>query len=120
MSVLLALALAQSAVVPADSEITVMARRLKDWRGNFKLRKGAVTCKTSRSTGDREIDAVGCATMIACYSPLVQEIQAAQAGTGPAKARSERVTAIFNSAVPCLEQEHAKRLAALADQRAGI
>lgn len=116
----IALGLAQPAAVPVDSEITVMARRLKDWRGDFKLRKGAVTCKTRRSTGDREIDAVGCATMIACYSPLVPEIQAAQAGTGTAKAISERVTAIFNSALPCLEQEHAKRLGALADERAGI
>jgi hypothetical protein len=41
---------------PVENEITVIANKLRDWRGSWKLRKGAITCKTKRSTRDKAID----------------------------------------------------------------
>jgi hypothetical protein len=72
----LALAAAQpEAEAPAENEIEVVANRLRNWRGTWRVRDGVVKCKTKRSTGDREIDTVGCDAMVTCMTPLAPKWQ---------------------------------------------
>lgn len=125
MSVLVALALAsgaagQVAAIPAaEPEITVMARKLKNWRGHWQVRKGKVTCKTKRSTGDREIDAIGCAALMTCLGSYASELEAISDTKDDRKTKNAKVATIFGGAMPCVEAEHAKGIAALAERRAG-
>ncbi|KEO89411.1 hypothetical protein EH31_12250 [Erythrobacter longus] len=59
-----------------ENEIVVIGRQLRDWRGSWKLKDGAVVCKTRKSTGDKDIDAIGCDAMTSCMTPLVPEFVA--------------------------------------------
>jgi hypothetical protein len=54
-----------------SDDIVVIARRLGDWRGNWKPNDGNATCKTEITTGDSEIDEIGCGAMLYC-APLYQ------------------------------------------------
>lgn len=123
MSVLLALALAQGvplaeAAAPSP-DIVVMARKLKNWRGEWKLRKGRVTCKTRKSTGDKEIDAIGCQAMSTCLTPHVSGIEAITSSKEASDSKNKRLAAVLNSTLPCVNAEHEKGLVALAERRAG-
>lgn len=70
----LALAAAEPvAQPPADNEIEVIGNRLREWRGKWKTRKGVVSCKTTRSTGNKAIDAIGCDAMVQCIAPVAQQ-----------------------------------------------
>jgi len=69
VSLLLALAMqiASDPVTARQDEIVVIGQKQKNWRGNLKHKKGVPFCKTTRSTGDKEIDKIGCDAMIICF-----------------------------------------------------
>jgi hypothetical protein len=69
MSLLFALAMqiASDPVTARQDEIVVIGQKQKNWRGNLKHKKGVPFCKTTRSTGDKEIDKIGCDAMIICF-----------------------------------------------------
>jgi hypothetical protein len=70
----LALATAEPvAQPPAENEIEVIGNRLREWRGKWKTRKGVVSCRTTRSTGDKAIDAIGCDAMVQCVAPVARQ-----------------------------------------------
>lgn len=121
----LALAAAQPAAEPpAGDEIVVMANKLRDWRGTWRVRDGVVKCKTKRSTRDRAIDAVGCNALVMCMTPLVpqwQEIEGAKQSKADLERRlndllqSESVSDCFRTA---REQGIAALVAARRSKRA--
>ena len=49
-----------------DPEIVVMARKSGRWRGSWWTENGQATCKTQVSSGDAEIDAIGCTNLLIC------------------------------------------------------
>ena len=69
MILLLALAMqiASDPVTARQDEIVVIGQKQRNWRGNLKHKKGVPFCKTTRSTGDKEIDKIGCDAMIICF-----------------------------------------------------
>lgn len=118
---LLLLAGAPADVPPASgaSEIVVIGQKLADWRGTWGSRKGVLACRTTRSTGDAEIDAVGCQALVACATPMVPQFKAIAAARLPKAERQQRMNTASASMLPCLEQARADGIAALADRRAG-
>ena len=112
------------ATAPADapaaepSEIVVIGERLKEWRGTWGQKEGVLACRTTSSTGDAEIDAVGCQSLIACATPLVPQFQAIAAAKLSKRERERRLGAASQSMVPCLQRERQAGVAALADRRA--
>lgn len=95
----LALVAAQPAVdAPADDEIVVMGNKLRDWRGSWRVRDGVVKCKTKRSTGDREIDAIGCGAMVTCMTPLVPQWQEIEDADLPKAELEGRLNGLLQSA----------------------
>lgn len=118
---LLQVAAATAAPVPAEaSEIVVIGRRLAEWRGTWGEKKGMLACRTTRSTGDAEIDALGCRTLVACAAPKVPEFRAIAATKLPKRERNRRMTAASQAMMPCLTQTREREIAALADRRAGV
>jgi hypothetical protein len=59
--------IASDPVTARQDEIVVIGQKQKNWRGNLKHKKGVPFCKTTRSTGDKEIDKIGCDAMIICF-----------------------------------------------------
>jgi len=119
---LVALALAAAppvAEAPADNEITVVANRLRDWRGTWRMNKGAVTCKTKRSTGDKAIDAIGCDAMVACIGPLAPRFVELEATELPKEELAGRATALMTEGrvYECLFATREAGIAALVAER---
>ncbi len=96
----LALTQAEAATVepPVDNEIVVLGNKLRDWRGSWRVRDGVVKCKTKRSTGDREIDAIGCGAMVTCMTPLVPQWQAIEDADLPKDELEGRLNGLLQSA----------------------
>ena len=116
----LALAAAQAATEPpVDNEITVIANKLRDWRGSWRLRKGAVTCKTKGSTGDKAIDAIGCDAMVACITPLVPRFAEVEASKASKEEMSRQANALMSEAgvYDCLFAKREAGIAALVAAR---
>jgi hypothetical protein len=116
----LALAAAQPAAEPpAGDEIVVMANKLRDWRGTWRVRDGAVTCKTKRSTGDRAIDAIGCDAMVTCMTPLVPQWQAIEDAKLPKAELEARLNGLLKSAkvTDCFTTARQQSIAALVAAR---
>lgn len=116
----LSLAAAQPVAEPAvDNEITVIANRLRDWGGRWKLRKGAVVCKTTRSTGDKAVDAIGCDALVICISPLAPRFAEIEATKAPKEELSRRASALMTEAgvYDCLFAKRQAGIAALAAAR---
>ena len=110
---------AAPASAEAANEIVVIARKLRNWRGQLEQVDGALACRTKKSSGDRAVDAIGCEAMVACYTPLQPELnRIAAADLGRAE-KKRRLAEGAQSAVPCLEQHHDAGVARLAAQRAG-
>ncbi|NCP14384.1 MAG: hypothetical protein GW858_09515 [Sphingomonadales bacterium] len=115
-----ALAAAAPAAQPrVDNEIVVMGSKLRDWRGNMKLRKGAVSCKTKRSTGDKAIDAIGCDAMVQCFTPIVPRFAALEKSKLPKDEMNRQADALLNDAGigDCLAARREAGIAALVAAR---
>jgi hypothetical protein len=108
-----------AAAPQAEDEITVIARKLKAWRGSLKFEKGVATCKVRSSSGDREIDAIGCAAMTTCFPRYMPRFEAVLANkTLDAEARKRANAPINAEVTACFTAEHEAGIKALADKRA--
>jgi hypothetical protein len=123
MSVLIAsLALAATqpvAELPVENEIEVVGKRLRNWSGSWKLRKGALVCKTRRSTGDKAIDAIGCDAIRACLTPHIAKWQAINDADVPREEAQRQFDALMrnNGVYDCIFAEREARIASLVVER---
>lgn len=117
--VLLVAAPGSAQAATSDEEIVVIARKQKAWRGQWGTHKGAFECRTTKSTGDKQIDAIGCDAITTCIAPEVPKFQAIADSKLPKADRNRRMTALAQSLTPCLESEREAGIAALADARSG-
>ena len=118
----LVLAAAPAAAPPGPdvgNEIVVIARKLKTWRGVLRQVDGELVCRTTKTSRDRAIDAIGCEAMVACYTPLQPELDRIAASDLRRAEKTRRMTEMAQSAFPCLDQRHEAAVARLAAQRAG-
>ena len=69
---------APPATAADDAEIVVTARKLSNrWKGSVTTMNGQTSCKTVKSTGDAEFDAIGCSSMLKCWPDYWPKIVAA-------------------------------------------
>lgn len=117
------ISIAQIGVEPAltptvEDEVTVIGRRLGGWRGSLKTRNGVARCVTRRSTGDRDIDRIGCDAMITCLPRFESEFKAVLAGRHDEDMRDRMNVDINRRLTACVEDRHDQLVAALAERRA--
>ena len=80
IALLLAQAVAPASVAPPpDEDIVVIARKLDAWRGVIRTNPFGTKCVTKQSTGDRDIDAIGCTAMERCWPDTLPRLRAAHA-----------------------------------------
>jgi len=100
------------------NEIRVIGRRMKRWRGRVIKKDGELVCRTRTSTGDKEIDAIRCGSMLACIGPIEGQIDAVAGSALPTAERNRRISELTTSATPCMDDYHDRAVAGLAAQRA--
>ena len=97
-----------------------VARTAAQGVAHFGLRKqdGELACRTRRSTGDKDIDAIRCDAMLTCMAPIEGQIDAVASSDLPTAERNRRISELSMSATPCMDDYHDRAVARLAAQRA--
>jgi hypothetical protein len=121
----LVLLLAQGAAAPAPREIDpkvaeqvpIIAAKLDHWRGAWAAAGGKLGCKTLRSSGDEEIDALGCAAMLSCVKPAYPELKKIADGPAPEADKKRQMEAKLAALKPCLTQRRGQGIAEIALRR---
>jgi len=114
---LLALALQVPPPPVPESDVVVIGRKLDDWRSKLTFEKGRTTCITKVSTGDAEIDAIGCTAMSECFTKTLPAFDASQS-KGLSRDERKRLMAVAEQAMKaCLMPMRDELVQALADQR---
>ncbi len=120
MILLLALMQATPAPAPPEEEIVVIARKLNQWRGKIRTNPLGTKCVTERSTGDREIDAVGCTALERCWPDTLPRMKAAQA-KGVSRPDRQRLKAdAMRSFDACVRPQRDALIEALHARRAAM
>ncbi len=121
MMALALLLTAQDATLAQDAradEITVIGRKLKDWRGHADFKKGRASCRTRKSTGDAAIDRIGCESTVQCFTAMQPRFDASQDKALAADERKRRLDALNQELGQCFADKREAMIAALADARA--
>lgn len=123
MSILLALAVATAPAPPPSpevaQEIVVIGKQLKTWKGGVSKVGGRMICKTSKTSGDRRIDAIRCGAMLVCTKPLEAKIDALMVSDRSKGDKKRALDALLKSSLPCLEEQEKIGIARLAEERIG-
>ncbi len=120
VALLLQAAVPQPAPAPVPDEVTVIGHKLKKWAGKVSTTFGITTCRTTRSTGDREIDAVGCTALRACWPQYLPRFKAAEDGHLAADERKRLTDAATADLRPCLLTRRDALIEELAVKRAAM
>jgi hypothetical protein len=118
---MLALLLAQSAPLPAppEDDIVVIGEKLKGWSGKVSETIGIRSCRTTKSTGDKEIDAIGCRVLTDCFVPMKPRMIAAAKAAGRDVEKRKAAQAPLNAELTvCFKERRTALIAELLDRRA--
>jgi hypothetical protein len=99
------------------AQVPLIAGKLQDWRGAWGAAGGKLACKTVRSTGDEEIDLIGCAALIACVAPVYPELKAIADGKGAEADKQRRIDERLAGQSRCLTEHRGQGIATLALKR---
>lgn len=113
-----ALALGQVPVPDRVTEVTVIGQRLRAWRGTVRSQGGKVACRTEKSSGDKEVDAIGCTALTTCSTPMEARLIALAKDKALAPAARKAAQARINDELArCMTTKHDALIQALADRR---
>lgn len=120
MSILLigALLVAQASGGPGvAAEAVVITGKLKKWTARYEVRGASSVCRTKTSSGDGEVDAIGCAAFNRCLAPLQSRIDASDAKAVPNRERKAMKSAIKADLSSCTTRTRDQLVAELAERR---
>lgn len=100
---------------PAVDDGAAIGARLQNWRGS--LSDG--TCKTRKSTGDPQIDRIGCAAMERCVPQFESRYAGAQDRAIRPEVKKVMLAALNGELAKCVESERKTGIAALIAKRQG-
>jgi hypothetical protein len=83
-----------------EPEIVVIGRKLQKWRGQVKMSDSTLRCVTKKSTGDNNIDAIGCRVLLECIRQELPKLK--QAYGTPKKIRKDQTKAAFKQLDSCV------------------
>lgn len=121
--IVLSLLLSTSQAAPAPrppavaQEIVVIGQRLRTWTALYAVRGSRMSCRTRRSTGDREIDAIGCLAFETCVDRLRSRIDESDRTDLERSARRRMKEAIRRDLRTCVDARRDELIAELADRR---
>ncbi|MBB5711096.1 hypothetical protein [Sphingomonas xinjiangensis] len=100
-----------------EDEIVVMGQRLNRWTGKYQIRGAKRKCSTKTSSGDREVDNVGCAAFLKCADKY-QNLTDAGDGKGISKAtRNVLKQDLIGKMKTCITDQRAVLLRELSARR---
>ncbi len=115
-----ALLVAQQATVESEQrEIVIVGQRLAHWTGKYAIRGSKLRCFTKTSSGDRDIDALGCRAFDACADQLASRIAATDEKALPKEVRLSMKERVKRDLSICVAEKRVFLIGDLAKQRQG-
>lgn len=99
------------------AQVPLIAGKLAQWRGTWAAVQGKLACKTVKSSGDEEIDKIGCFATLTCVKPAYPQLKAIADGKGTEADKKARMRAKLDTLDTCLKQQRGQGIAALALKR---
>jgi hypothetical protein len=100
-----------------DKEIVVVGQKLDRWQGEFSLRGEKLKCKTKRSSGDKQIDLLGCEAIKLCIMPLQSRLTESDNKALGVARQKELKKEIFDDFTVCGKETRARLVADFVAQR---
>lgn len=101
------------------AQVPVITEKLHQWRGTWAAVDGKLACRTVKSSGDEEIDKIGCFATLTCVKPAYPELKAIADGKGTEPEKKAKMRAKLATLDTCLKQNRGQGIAALALKRGG-
>jgi hypothetical protein len=101
------------------AQVPKIAAKLQQWRGGWGAVGDKLACKTVKSSGDEEIDAIGCYATLSCVKPAYPELKAIADGKGTEDEKKAKMRAKLDGLQTCMKQYRGQGIAALALKRGG-
>ncbi len=96
-----------------EEEIVVVGNRLKAWRGRITPAGTGLRCVTATSSGDAEVDRIGCGAMVTCFT----RDRATLTAEASRRRQPTEQSAAFRAMGLCVRDYHDAATAALAERR---
>lgn len=97
----------------ADQDILVLANKLQRWTGKFQIRGTRRKCLTVTSSGDTEVDHVGCEAFLACADQYQAETDASDERRIDKETRRARKATLIGHMKDCISDQRVVLLAQL-------
>ena len=99
------------------AQVPVITDKLAQWRGTWAAVQGKLACRTVKTTGDEEIDAIGCYATLSCVKPAYPELKAIADGKGTEPEKKAKMRAKLDTLDICMKERRGQGIAALALKR---
>lgn len=99
------------------AQVPIIAGKLDGWRGTWGAVQGKLGCRTLKSTGDDEIDLIGCRAVLACIRPIYPELKTIADGKAAEADKKRLMAARLAGLDTCMKQNRGQGIAALALKR---
>lgn len=107
----------QAAIAPEQTEIVVIGQRLSHWTGKYAIRGSKLRCSTKSSSGDRDIDALGCRAFDYCADQLAPQIAATDEKSLPKATRLTMKESVKRDLSTCVASKRITLIEELAAHR---
>ena len=95
----------------------MIGQKLKTWRASTSFGKGGAKCKIKQSTGDAEIDRIGCAAIEQCWPQFLPGFEATRANGISVAQRKAREAELNQALGECMVGKRDAMIAELAEKR---
>jgi hypothetical protein len=99
------------------AQVPVITEKLRQWRGTWAAVDGKLACRTVKTSGDDEVDRIGCYATLTCVKPAYPELKAIADSKGNEDDKKIRMRAKLDSLRPCMTQHRGQGIAQLALKR---
>jgi hypothetical protein len=100
-----------------QNEIVVIGEKLKAFGFKLKTKKGSTVCTITKTTGDPQIDQIGCDAMTQCFSSLNSRIEMIQDRKTPKATRRSMETELNKDLTACVKETRSDKIAELVNIR---
>ena len=95
----------------------MIGNKLKAWRARVRSEEGQVRCAIVKSTGDTEVDAIGCRALLTCTTQIRPQLDAMTNRKLNRTARRAAQAQAEGRLGPCLTSERSRLIEELAERR---
>lgn len=98
-------------------DIVVIGRKLQRWQSKYFVRGRQLGCQTRKSTGDAEIDAIGCAAFETCVTRLRPQIDESDRPDLDKSSRKRMKVLLKQRLSACVKEQREQLIGELAERR---